>query len=80
MTDNLPPVAREAHNRMLAAWDALTDSIVKREGPAAEAKARAEGKTPHEAAQAAQDHVNRLLIEMNRERARLEAEAVERLQ
>jgi len=74
MTDNLPPVAREAHNRMLAAWDALTDSIVKREGPAAEAKARSEGKTPHEAAQAAQDHVNRLLIEMNRERARLEAE------
>jgi len=80
MTDHLPPDAREAHNRMLAAWTALTDSIVKREGPAAEAKARAEGKTPHEAAQAAQDHVNRLLIEMNRERARLEAEAVERLQ
>jgi hypothetical protein len=63
---------------MLAAWDALTDSIVKREGPAAEAKARAEGKTPHEATQAAQHHVNRLLIEMTRERARLEAEGARR--
>ena len=74
MSDHLPPDAREAHNRMLAAWDALTESVLRREGPAMEAKARAEGKTPHEAAQAAQDHVNRLLIEMTRERARLEAE------
>lgn len=80
MTDHLPPDARAAHDAMLQAWDTLTDSIVKREGPAAEAKARAEGKTPHEAAQAAQHHVNRLLIEMTRERARLEAEAVGRRQ
>jgi len=78
MTDHLPPDARAAHDAMLQAWDALTDSVVKREGPAAEAKARAEGKTPDEAAQAAQDHVNRLLIEMNRERARLEAEGARR--
>jgi hypothetical protein len=74
MTDHLPPDAREAHNRMLEAWDALTESVLRREGPAAEAKARAEGKAAHEAAQAAQDHVNRLLIEMTRARARLEAE------
>jgi len=80
MTDHLPPDARAAHDAMLQAWDALTESVLRREGPAMEAKARAEGKTPHEAAQAAQDHVNRLLIEMTRERARLEAEAVERLQ
>jgi len=53
MSDHLPPDAREAHNRMLAAWDAFTESVLRREGPAAEAKARAEGKTPHEAAQAA---------------------------
>lgn len=78
MTYHLPPDARAAHDRMLDAWDALTDGILKREGPAAEAKARAEGKTPHEAAQAAQDHVNRLLIEMTRERARLEAEGARR--
>lgn len=76
--DHLPPDARAAHDRMLEAWDALTDSIVQREGPAAEAKARAEGKTPHEAAQAAQAHVERLLIEMTRERARLEAEGARR--
>jgi len=72
--DHLPPDARAAHDRMLAAFDALTQGILRREGPAAEAKARAEGKTPHEAARAAQEHVNRLLIEMTRERARLEAE------
>lgn len=78
MTDHLPTDAREAHNRMLEAWDRLTDGLVKREGPAMEAKALSEGKTPHEAAQAAQDHVNRLLIEMNRERARLEAEGARR--
>lgn len=74
MTDHLPPDARAAHDAMLTAWDALTDSVVKREGPAMEAKARREGATPHEAAQAAQDHVNHLLVEMTRERARLEAE------
>lgn len=78
MTDHLPPDARAAHDAMLQAWDALTDGILKREGPAAEAKARAEGKTPHEAAQAAQAHVNALLIEMTRERARLEAEGARR--
>lgn len=78
MKDHLPPAARAAHDRMLDAWDALTDSIVKREGPAMEAKARREGKTPAEAAQAAQEHVNALLVKMNRERARLEAEGARR--
>lgn len=80
MTDHLPPDARAAHDKMLEAWDALTDSIVKREGPAMEAKALSEGKTPHEAAQAAQEHVNGLLVEMQRERARLEAEAIAKWQ
>ena len=75
--DHLPAFAREAHNRMLDAWDALTDGILKREGPAMEAKARREGATPEQAAQAAQEHVARLMVEMQRERARLEAEAVQ---
>ncbi|MCM2561348.1 hypothetical protein M8756_00130 [Lutimaribacter sp. EGI FJ00015] len=78
MNDHLPPDARAAHDAMLDAWDALTDSIVKREGAAMEAKARAEGKSATEAAQAAQDHVKGLLIQMTRERARLEAEGARR--
>ncbi|WP_084864020.1 hypothetical protein [Salibaculum halophilum] len=78
--DHLPPDARAAHDRMLAAWDGLTDSILQREGPAMEAKARAEGKTATEAAQAAEEHVKGLLVEMQRERARLEAEAIAKWQ
>ncbi len=81
MTDHLPPDARAAHDRMLDAWDALTQGILSGEGPAAEATALAEGKTATEAAQAAQaaqEHVNRLLVEMSRERARLEAEGARR--
>jgi len=75
MTDHLPPDARAAHDQMLDAWDALTQGILSREGPAAEATALAEGKT---ATEAAQEHVNRLLVEMSRERARLEAEGARR--
>ncbi|MBC7155628.1 MAG: hypothetical protein H5U19_13670 [Rhodobacteraceae bacterium] len=78
MNDHLPAFARAAHDKMLDAFDAMMRPAVKRAGEATEAKARAEGKTPHEAAQAAQDHVNRLLIEMQRERARLEAEGARR--
>lgn len=76
--DHLPAHARAAHDKMLAAWDALTQGILRREGPAAEAKARAEGATPHEATEAAERHVNKLLIEMQRARARLEAEGARR--
>ncbi|MBC7164837.1 MAG: hypothetical protein H5U15_07540 [Roseovarius sp.] len=76
--DHLPPYAREAHDRMLAAFDAMILPAIKRAGEAAEAEARREGKTPHEAAQAAEGHVNRLLIQMQRERARLEAEGARR--
>ncbi len=76
--DHLPPDARAVHDAMLDAWDTLTQGILRREGPAAEAKAREEGKSATEAAQAAQDHVNRLLIEMTSERARLEAEGARR--
>jgi len=72
--DHLPPTVRAAHDKVLDAWDALTDDLLQREGPAMEAKARAEGKTPHEAALAAQEHVNALLVKMQRERAKLEAE------
>ena len=78
MTDHLPPDARAAHDRMLTAWDTLTQGILRREGPAMEAKALADGKTPHEAVQAAERHVNKLLIEMQRERARLEVEGARR--
>jgi hypothetical protein len=78
MTDHLPAFAREAHDRMLDAFDRLTDSVLQREGPAAEAKARREGATPHEATEAAERHVNKLLIEMQRARARLEAEGARR--
>jgi hypothetical protein len=78
MTDHLPAFARAAHDRMLDAFDNMMQGAIKRAGEATEAKARAEGKTPHEAAQAAQEHVNRLLIKMARERARLEAEGARR--
>jgi len=43
-----------------------------------EAKALSEGASATEAAQAAQDHVNRLLIEMSRKRAGLEAKGARR--
>ena len=46
-----------------------------RTGEATEARLRAEGRTSAEAAQGAQEHVNGLLVQMQRERARLEAEA-----
>lgn len=77
--DHLPPAARAAHDAMLEAWDALMQGILQREGPAMDAKMRAEGKTPAEAAEAAQEHVARIEAAMQRERARLEAEAVAHL-
>ena len=73
--DHLPPAAREAHSRMLDAFDAMMMGAIRRAGEATEARLRAEGKTPAEAAQSAQEHVNGLLVQMQRERARLEAEA-----
>jgi len=76
MTDHLPPDARAAHDAMLDAFDSFMSGLLKAEGPAAEAKAREEGKTPDQAAPAAQAHVARLMLELQRERARLEADAV----
>ena len=73
--DHLPAFARDAHNRMLAAWDALAQGILKREGPAMEAKLRQAGKSPTEAAQDAETHVARIREGLQIERARLEAEA-----
>lgn len=76
--DHLPPDARAAHDAMIDAFDSMVQGAIRRAGEATEAKARREGATPHEAAQAAAAHVERLLIEMNRERARLEAEGARR--
>jgi hypothetical protein len=78
MTDHLPAFARAAHDRMLDAFDNMMNGAIKRAGEATEAQARAEGKSATEAAQAAQDHVNKLLIEMQHARARLEAEGARR--
>ena len=72
--DHLPVTVRAAHDRVLDAFDNLMQDTIRRAGEATEAKARREGATPHEAAQAAQERVNWLLVEMQRERARLEAE------
>lgn len=58
MTDHLPPDARAAHDRMLDAFDAMMQGAIKRAGEATEAKARREGATPHEAAQAAAEQAN----------------------
>lgn len=76
MTDHLPPAARAAHDAMLDAFDHFMNGMLRAEPSAMEVKLRGEGKTPHEAAEGASEHVNRLLLEMTRERARLEAEAV----
>lgn len=59
---------------MLDAFDTMMQGAIKRAGEATEAEALASGKSAAEAAQAAQDQVARLMIEMNRERARLEGE------
>lgn len=80
MTDHLPPAARVAHCKMLEAFDTLFQGILAREAQALEAKLRADGMTPERAAQGAQEHVQRIKDMMHQERARLEAEAVARLQ
>lgn len=77
--DHLSPAARAAHDRMLDAFDALFQGILAREGQAMDAKLRAEGKTATEAAQGAQEHIQRIKDIMLQERARLEAEAVANL-
>ena len=77
--DHLPPAARAAHSKMLAAFDALFLGILKREAQAIDAALRAEGKTATEAAQGAQAHVESIKTLMAQERARLEAEAVAHL-
>ena len=76
----LRDIARAAHERTLERFDRIMDEVLRREGPLMEAKAREEGKEPHEAALIAAEHVNRVMLELQRQRARLEAQAVERLQ
>lgn len=81
MTDNpLRDIAAAAHDRTLERFDRLIDGVLQAEGPAMEARMREEGKTPHEAALIAAEHVNRVMLELQRQRARLEAQAVERMQ
>ena len=78
--DHLPAFARDAHDAMMAAWDALIDSTLQREAPAMEAELIRQGKSAAEAAQGAETHVARIRAAMQIERARLEAEAVQRWQ
>ncbi|MEI4261032.1 hypothetical protein [Roseovarius sp. D0-M9] len=78
MSDHLSSKARAAHDRMLDAFDALIQNAIKRAGEVTEAKARREGKSATEAAEAAQNRVNHLMVEMQRERARLEVEGARR--
>tara|TARA_R110002074_G_scaffold397921_1_gene588995 strand:- start:69 stop:317 length:249 start_codon:yes stop_codon:yes gene_type:complete len=78
--DHLPAFARDAHDKMLTAWDLLAQGILRREGPAMEAELIRQGKTTTEAAQGAETHVARIRAAMQIERARLEAEAVQRWQ
>ena len=79
MSDHLPPAARAAHDKMMDAFDALFQGILKREAQAMDAKLRAEGMTPERAAQGAQAHVESIKTLMAQERARLEAEGVAHL-
>ena len=71
---------RAAHDRTLETFDRIIDAVLQAEGPLMEARMREEGKTAHEAALIAAQHVNRVMLELQRQRARLEAQAVERLQ
>ena len=81
MTDESPrDIARAAHDRTLQTFDRIIDTVLRSEGPMMEARMREEGKEPHEAALIAAEHVNRVMLELQRQRARLEAQAVERLQ
>ena len=63
---------------MLDAFDTVMQGSIRRAGEATESKARREGATPEQAAQVAQEHVNALLVKMQRERARVEAEGARR--
>lgn len=74
--DHLTPDARDAHGRMLAAFDAVFRGVIERERRAMREKLVAEGATLAEAVQGAEDHVARLLAFIEAERAALEAEAV----
>ena len=50
--DHLPVAVRAAHDKVLDAWDALTDDLLQREGRHGRAKPALTAK-PHEAALAA---------------------------
>ena len=74
--DHMPPAAIAAHGRMLAAFDRLMAGVLRREGPAMDAKLRRDGRTPTEAAEGALAHVARLTAAIQTARARHEAMAV----
>jgi hypothetical protein len=78
--DHLPAFARAAHQRMLDAFDRFTGGLLDAERAAMTAHLCELGMVPERAAQGAQAHVERIKAVMVLERARLEAEAVARLQ
>jgi len=67
--------ALAAHGRMLAAFDRLMAGVLRREGPAMDAKLRRDGRTATEAAEGAGAHVARLTLAIQATRARHEAMA-----
>jgi len=73
--DHMTSDARAAHGRMLAAFDRLMAGVLRREGPAMDAKLRRDGMTPTEAAEGALGHVSRLTVAIQVARARHEAMA-----
>jgi hypothetical protein len=65
--------------RMLTAFDSFLSVLIDAEGKAMNLHLQESGWTPERAAQGAQAHVERIKAVMAIERARLEAEAVARL-
>lgn len=73
--DRLPAFAREAHSRMLDAFDRFASGLLTAEREAMTRHLRETGMTPERAAQGALAHVERIKAKLDAERARLEAEA-----
>ncbi len=72
--DHLPGFAREAHSRMLTAFDRFASGLLTAERAAMARHLQETGMTPERAAQGAQAHVERIKAKLTEERARLEAE------
>ena len=72
--DHLPAFAREAHERMLTAFDSFASGLLTAEREAMTRHLLEAGLTPERAAEGAQAHVERIEAKLTEERARLEAE------